>query len=311
MAQTILISVILPTHNRVHMLERALGSILSQTYTHIEVIIVADACRDGTGEWLRKVKDDRVCFVETEKNVGGAKARNIGIDRAGGEYLAFLDDDDQWMPEKLARQKAALERHPDAAIISTSFVKRSGTTEKHVRYGRQYNRLEDCLYQNLPGSFSFCLIRRSDLDGARIDNRLVAFQDWDLWLSIMQRTQKHCLTLSEPLVVFNDHDEGRISTRTPKRLSAYRIFLGNHERLFQPAHRYYHLYFIRLEILRVYRLRVLEKVRLVGEGLWYLMKAKKIADFKAIEMLVGKLFRRGQYPKDGIYESLLCWRGLA
>lgn len=96
-----LISVIIPTHNRAHTLSRAIRSVLDQTYNNLEIIVVDDGSTDNTTKVVSEIKDARVKYVKLPENKGAAAARNEGIRQLTGEYISFLDSDDQWMPEKL------------------------------------------------------------------------------------------------------------------------------------------------------------------------------------------------------------------
>jgi len=99
------VSVVIPTHQRPELLmERALRSALAQTFENLEVVVVIDGPDPETVARLDAVKDSRVRYVALPDNVGGAEARNIGVRASRGEYVAFLDDDDEWMPTKLERQ---------------------------------------------------------------------------------------------------------------------------------------------------------------------------------------------------------------
>ena len=98
------VSVVIPTHRRPHLVTRAVLSVLRQTYTSFEVVVVIDGVDDGTRAALAGLGDARVRVVETGQNQGPAGARNIGAEVATGTYLALLDDDDEWTPEKLERQ---------------------------------------------------------------------------------------------------------------------------------------------------------------------------------------------------------------
>ena len=122
------VSVIIPTYNRAACLKLALASVLNQTYQNFEIIVVDDASTDGTADVVRGFADARITYVRHDVNRGkvgaGAAARNSGIARAQGTYIAFLDDDDEWLPEKLARQVAVLDRGPrSVGAIYTGFVK--------------------------------------------------------------------------------------------------------------------------------------------------------------------------------------------
>lgn len=108
------VSVIIPTYNRADLIERAVRSVLDQTFTDLECLVVDDGSTDETVSVVRSIDDDRVTVIEHGENGGAAAARNAGIDASSGEYLAFLDDDDVWRPEKLAKQIDLLESAPDS-----------------------------------------------------------------------------------------------------------------------------------------------------------------------------------------------------
>lgn len=117
-----LVSVIIPTYNRAHLLLRAVQSVLNQTYSHFELIIVDDASTDNTAQVTGEISDPRVRYVRHEYNQGGAAARNTGIDLAQGKYIAFLDSDDLWLERKLEKQVEALSSaDPRVGIVFTGW----------------------------------------------------------------------------------------------------------------------------------------------------------------------------------------------
>jgi len=99
-----IVSVIIPTHNRAGMLKRAIDSVLSQTYKDFELIIVDDGSKDNTRQVAESYKDKRIRFFQHKTTKGASAARNTGIKKVRGKYLAFLDDDDEWIPKKLEKQ---------------------------------------------------------------------------------------------------------------------------------------------------------------------------------------------------------------
>jgi glycosyltransferase involved in cell wall biosynthesis len=96
-----LVSVIIPTYKRAHILPRAIRSVLNQTYSNLELIIVDDGSKDNTSEAVSGIIDNRIRYIEFSENKGLSLARNTGLRAAHGEFIAFLDDDDEWMPNKL------------------------------------------------------------------------------------------------------------------------------------------------------------------------------------------------------------------
>lgn len=103
-----LVSVIIPTYNRAHTLPASIDSVLCQTYDNLEVIVVDDGSTDGTEIFVRGLADSRVRYIKNSGNHGPAAARNLGVRRAEGEYVAFQDSDDEWRPDKLEKQMPLL-----------------------------------------------------------------------------------------------------------------------------------------------------------------------------------------------------------
>ncbi|MGN6222354.1 glycosyltransferase [Pseudoxanthomonas sp.] len=116
MAPAIEVSTIIPTYNRRDLVVRAIDTVLAQTRVVDEIIVVDDGSTDGTGEHLAARYGDRIRYV-WQANAGVSAARNHGMRLARGRYLALLDSDDEWLPEKTARQVAWLEAHPDAGMV--------------------------------------------------------------------------------------------------------------------------------------------------------------------------------------------------
>ena len=98
-----LVSVIIPTYNRAHLIKRSAESVLNQTYTNLELIIVDDGSTDDTEEVVKTLNDNRVTYIK-QPNQGACAARNNGIDHAKGEFIAFQDSDDVWHEDKLEKQ---------------------------------------------------------------------------------------------------------------------------------------------------------------------------------------------------------------
>lgn len=99
-----LVSVILPSYNRAHTLRRAIDSVLAQTFRDFELIVVDDGSADSTQDLVAAIADDRLRYVKHRRRKGASAARNTGIDNAKGQYVAFIDSDDAWLPHKLERQ---------------------------------------------------------------------------------------------------------------------------------------------------------------------------------------------------------------
>jgi len=179
------ISVILPTYKRPHLLPDAIQTVLRQTFQDFEIIIINDASQDNTKEIVKKFNDARIHYVEHKKNKGGSAARNSGIKKAKGKYIAFLDDDDKWFPEKLKKQLAKLKScPPNVGLVYSWSEIRIGPDKELLKVNRPAMR------GNLQGEFLECqkiggipvLIRKKCFDKIGLfDETLAAAQDWDMW----------------------------------------------------------------------------------------------------------------------------------
>jgi len=184
----VLISVIIPTYNRAYVLERAIDSVLKQTYQNIELIIIDDASTDNTSELLEKYhQDNRVSVVQLSKNSGVSHARNQGIERAQGEWVAFLDSDDEWLPKKLEQQVVILNENPEHKLIHGEEIwirrgKRVNPMKKHAKSGGDiFERcLELCLI-----SPSAVMIEKDYLAKVGLfDESFPVCEDYELWLRV-------------------------------------------------------------------------------------------------------------------------------
>jgi glycosyltransferase involved in cell wall biosynthesis len=212
------VSVVIPTHNRAHLIERAVKSVLSQTYAHLDVIVVDDASTDGTEHVVRAFKDPRVRYLRHDKNRGACAARNTGITAGQGEYVAFLDSDDEWLPTKLAVQLKAFQDTalPEAGVVTCGYKTLYLDGRQLVWLPRKSGwLLEDILCQTYSGwGPPFLLIKRNILEkhGVRFDEQLPARQGFDFCAQLA----KHCQfeIVREPLVIVHQHEGERVWTPT-------------------------------------------------------------------------------------------------
>jgi O-antigen biosynthesis protein len=182
------VSVIIPTYQRGHCVVRAIESALAQTFTDLEVIVVDDGSTDDTEAQVTSIGDPRVRYMPSEDNAGVAVARNRGMRESRGRFLAFLDSDDIWFPDKIARQIELFERADDALGLVYGGVERhdgQGITEatSPTHRGRLFREL---LERNvIHGGGSNVMIPRHVV--ARVgffDESLPAIEDYDYWLRI-------------------------------------------------------------------------------------------------------------------------------
>ena len=130
-----LVSAIITTHNRLELLKRAIESVRTQTYSNMECIVVDDASTDGTYEYCQG-QPVRYLYIPPEESKGGNYARNRGIEMAQGEYVAFLDDDDCWLPEKTTKQVRLLEEKRCGLVYCDLTVE--NVSDKGIQYRDVY-----------------------------------------------------------------------------------------------------------------------------------------------------------------------------
>jgi glycosyltransferase involved in cell wall biosynthesis len=146
LSQSPKISIVMPTYNRAGFILETIESIRQQTYTNWELIIIDDGSEDNTEEIIKQVDDCRIQFYKAGKVGIGIKLKNVGIKRASGEFIAFMDSDDLWMPEKLSKQLEVLEEHPQAAFSITGAYNFRSRSEPLEYF---YKQSEGILVDNL------------------------------------------------------------------------------------------------------------------------------------------------------------------
>ena len=193
------ISVIIPTFNRKETLKRAIQSVVMQSYTPYEIIVIDDGSDDGTKEWL-KDNYPNVKYIY-QMNSGVSSARNKGIKFARGDWIALLDSDDEWLPSKLKDQAKEIELNPAAKFLHTNEIwirngVRVNQMKKHKKYGGYI--FEKCL-DMCRISPSSVLIKKDIFDEiGMFDETLKVCEDYDLWLRFASKYPVHFL--DQPLV---------------------------------------------------------------------------------------------------------------
>ncbi len=237
MSEAPLVSVVIPSYNRLHCLPRAIASVVAQSHPAIELIIVDDGSTDGTREWAASFSSPvPFVFHPLERNMGAAAARNRGIELARGSYVAFLDSDDIWHPEKIARQLAAIaEAGPKygAAYTGIASLTEAGQPCGVSRATEAGDIRLALVNHNIVGSTSCALVRRDLLlaVGGFVPT-LRSCQDWELWLRLAALTRFACVP--ELLTTLYIAPDGRITSSGRSRLSGhlymYRTHLRRHFR---------------------------------------------------------------------------------
>jgi glycosyltransferase involved in cell wall biosynthesis len=201
------ISVIIPTYNRAKTLPRALDSVYAQTHQADEVILVDDGSVDGTCEMLAERYP--ACRYLTQQNQGVSSARNLGISQASGDWIALLDSDDAWRPEKLALQSEALAAHPHLRLCHSEEIwirngVRVNAMRKHAKSGGRI--FQQCLPRCVISPSSVLLHRSLFEQYGLFDTALPACEDYDLWLRLC--AHEEVLFIDKALTIkYGGHDD--------------------------------------------------------------------------------------------------------
>lgn len=270
-----LVSVVVPTRNRRVRLLTALASVKAQTWPDIEIIVVVDGSTDGTFEHLAEMaaRDRALRVLRNRSARGAAQARNQGISVASGRWVAFLDDDDWWLPAKLEKQLHLLKHHGGASAVSCSFF------VKRPLRGRRLTRVvagvseQQMLERNCFGGTSTCLTSARVLhEIGGFDGMLRSRQDWDLWLRLIRYGP--ILVCDEPLVIQNAHLGRRISNDIPSRYAGRRRAYFMYRRLMTADTRCAHL-------AALLRCRVLLDQRRMRRGLGTVGRVVRLGRFRS------------------------------
>ena len=210
-----LVTAVITTHNRLDLLQRAVQSVLAQTYPAMELVVVDDASTDDTAAWCES-QPFRFIHSPPEESRGGNHARNVGIEVARGEYVAFLDDDDRWLPEKIQKQVEVAQATGCELVHCgrrEETVTRRGTTYRDkVPEPFRYGDVSKNVLLRISASTSTLLVKREALYAVGLfDEELRFWQEYELLIRLAQRTEFGCAL--EPLCVY------RIDTQDGARLT--------------------------------------------------------------------------------------------
>ena len=230
------ISIIITTHNRADLLTRAVNSVLSQTYKKYELHIVDDASSDNTDQIVKPIvsKKDNIYYWRHEKPRGLSAARNTGIAKSVGQYIAFLDDDDEWKPESLKRRIELLENLAPEEVSRTGVVY-TGCEIQIVDENRvclNMPRLKGNIRQAIIKADIFtipstCLFSRKALEYAGgFDEGLLSSVDHDIWMNLA-RHNYYAYAVDEPLTItYIAKDHSCITAETSSRIQGVEQYLN-------------------------------------------------------------------------------------
>lgn len=229
------ISVIIPTFNRAARLQRAIRSVMAQTWHDLEIIVVDDGSTDATQDVLGSIREPRLIVVRHEANLGSPVARNSGMSVARGQFVAFLDSDDEWLPAKLERQVAVFETSPFPALGAVNcglIVDSEGSrpTQAWLPSARGEAYWTFLARREYHDTASMWLIRKRELD--RLEGPFDPALRYTQVADLLVRLAKTCEFdyVAEPLVVYHNHNESPRNEHLPiaVRREAYHYYMAKH-----------------------------------------------------------------------------------
>jgi glycosyltransferase involved in cell wall biosynthesis len=223
------VSVIIPAYNAARTIDQTLDSVLSQTFQDFEVVVVDDGSTDDTPAVLARRRPQ--ARVLTKVNEGRpAAARNLGVRASCGEYVAFVDADDTWHPDKLARQVAMLDHNPTVGLVYTADATinaRGDIMSVNPCPPGARGQIYDLLRVHNVMVGSSVVIRRAAFDQAGgFDETLTSIENWDLWIRISRRWTIECV--DEPLTFYRMHEGNRSSSAQLRRQNIFRVLEKHH-----------------------------------------------------------------------------------
>ena len=219
------VTVVIPAYNAMQYLPQTVNSVIEQTLSDWELLIINDGSRDHIIEWATTIQDSRVKLI-TQENQGVSAARNTGILQAKGEYIAFLDADDLWKPTKLEQQLQRFQEYPEAGLVYT-------WTALADSQGNPLNRIlasnvegdvwQQFLVANAMGNSSVPMVRRSCFDKVGLfDPSLPSAEDRDMWIRLA--AEYPFAVVKQPLTLWLQHQDS-MSKNRQKMLAGLRTVL--------------------------------------------------------------------------------------
>lgn len=227
------VSIVIPTCNRPELLLRAIRSVLAETYQDFEVIVVDDGMKDRAESAVVAFGDPRIRYVKNETSLGGGGARNRGIKEARGEYVAFLDDDDEWLPNKLSIQMSIFEKAPrDVGFCFSSVVKVLSDDEETTQVEDGVFDFSQVALTRFKGFLTSTLVVRKSVlnEVGGFDEALPSHQELELIIRITR--QYRGIGINQSLVRMNMTPHEHIGGDLGRRIKGEELLLQKHKELY-------------------------------------------------------------------------------
>ena len=281
------IDVIIPTYNRAGFLKSALSSVLNQSFGYFQILVVDDCSEDNTEEVVRGFKDDKIIYIRHSINKGEGGSRNTGLRNANARYIAFLDDDDEWLPNKLELQVKLLDSSPpEVGCVYTGFLMVDKLTGRVLseriprKRGYVYG---DMVMENVVGTSSTVLVKRECFEKVGVyDEGIPWGLDYDMWIRIAK--EYHIEYIKDPLVKYNIH-QGQLSNNLGLRINGLETMLQKYEQFFASDIRALSQYYFELGFLK----RENGEPRKAGKAFWKALRLnpRNVKNYSSLLKILG------------------------
>jgi glycosyltransferase involved in cell wall biosynthesis len=223
------VSAIITTHNRCHLLQKAIQSVLAQTYICKDLIIVDDNSTDETAEYLQELvkTESAISYIHIDagESKGGNYARNRGVLAAQGDYIAFLDDDDEWMPQKIEKQMKIFQNDPDVGLVYCGGYREFDFGRKKIiPVNKEFTGdISEICFKGIFCTTSSIMVRKSLMyDSGMFDEKLKFWQEYDLIIRLAKITK--AAAVDEPLYLLREisSDPSRLTNKLDGWMEAVR-----------------------------------------------------------------------------------------
>lgn len=216
------VSVIIPTYNRANYICEAIDSVLNQTFQDFEIIVVDDGSTDNTREVLEQYNKRIKYFYKT--NGGEASARNLGVERSNGEYIAFLDSDDLWLPDKLKKQMTVFEKNSDIGLVYAQVysIDKNGHLTGQIKPAKPARNLNDLLDGHRISMMTVVVKKTDLLKAGLFDKEIKVAVDTDMWIRLARNIKIDFI--EEPLAKYRWHSNNISNSIEEMYLGHIKIF---------------------------------------------------------------------------------------
>jgi len=224
-----LVSVVIPTYNRAHIIVKAIQSVQLQSYVEWEAIVVDDGSDDATSEIVGRMaeKDSRIRLILQPVNRGAQAARNVGIKLAKGEWVTFLDSDDEWLPDSLKKRLEKAVTDGVAVVHSGGYIRRHGKELEPYRIVQPSGKVYPALLARENPMFQALMVSKYALEKiGYLDEAVVSFQEWDT--SIRLARFYLFASVAEPTFVYDYRMQDAISRDDFRAAVGYSYIVRKH-----------------------------------------------------------------------------------